>query len=650
MPVREDQKLEIQQATDVVRLIGEHLSLAPRGREFVGLCPFHEDTNPSMYVSPQKQIYKCFSCGAGGDVFSFVMNYHKMTFPEALAFLAARSGIRLVVASDLRGRSGSVAGADSGELTDRELILQCNQRAVEFFKASLAHAERGSVGREHLVKRGISPAMIEEFQIGYAPDGWGALVHKVMSERWPVKGFHLAGLINPKSSGHEWYDQFRHRLMFPIFDQIGRPIAFGARQLRAEDEPKYLNSRETAVFNKSGTLYGLHAAKKPIIDARHAIIVEGYTDVIACHQAGVRNVVATLGTALTRQHLQVLSRLCERVVLIFDSDAAGLKAADRAVELFLPGSLDIAVAGLPAGLDPADLLTQPGGVEVWKAAVNAAADALEFKLGRMREDLGGAETITGREKVAERYLSQLSSLGVERLGVLRRAMLVERLAGLLGLSRTTVDGLLKSTAGSLRRPYSSDDPGQHSNNSFVAKNKGSVVADGGVTAKIKARDVAERQLIGCLLHYPELFNHTLSNGRTLDEAVTPAEFFSSEAQRLYSKMIDLLGEDGGLTLAGLLAELASQGSKGLCELATQAEWEVERVTQGHRGRTEELVTASAEHLLLSIEEERYTQTKQELTQALGADQSQLLRRMAEQRRVTPSAARIARVTPGGTAR
>ena len=327
MAVQEDQKIQVQQATDIVRLIGEQVSLRPKGKEFAGLCPFHDDKNPSMFVSPAKQIYKCFSCGAGGDVFTFVTQYHKMTFPEALSFLAERAGIRL----EARGGRGG-GEAKQGE---RGRISQANTLAVGFFRALYRHAEHGRSGREYVAKRGISPEMVEAFEIGYAPDRWDGLSMTIAQKNWDLGAFELAGLVKARERGGEpasgeasgHYDRLRHRLIFPIFDAIGRPIAFGGRKLREADEPKYLNSPETALFNKSATLYGLHLAKKPIIDSRTAVIVEGYTDVIACHQAGVRNVVATLGTALTAEHVRELRRYAEQVVLVFDGDAAVRKPA-----------------------------------------------------------------------------------------------------------------------------------------------------------------------------------------------------------------------------------------------------------------------------------------------------------------------------------
>ncbi len=410
-------KEKVQEATDLVRLVGESVSLRPKGREFAGLCPFHDDKTPSMQVSPQKQIYKCFSCGAGGDAFSFVMNYHKMTFVESLKYLAERAGIELTPWKP-DGRGGAGEGENKGP-GERKRIAAANEQAVGFYKALLRHPQHGQDARDYLKRRGVSAEMIDKFGLGYAPDRWDGLVTMIRDKAWDKFGFEKASLIRAKKSGDGDFDFLRHRLIFPIFDAIGRPIAFGGRKLREEDEPKYLNSPETPLFNKSATLYGLHAAKKPIIDAKTAVIVEGYTDVIACHQAGATNVVAALGTALTPEHVRELRRYCEQVVLVMDGDAAGQKAADRAIQVFLTGDLDVSIAVLPGGSDPDDLM-KSGGLDAWREVIARAQDALAFAFDRVQAKLDAAETVTGRQHAVEAFMDQLIQLGLTETGGVRR--------------------------------------------------------------------------------------------------------------------------------------------------------------------------------------------------------------------------------------
>ncbi|NJL31967.1 MAG: DNA primase, partial [Phycisphaerales bacterium] len=235
-----------------------------------------------MYVSPAKQIYKCFSCGAGGDAFSFMMGYHKMTFPEALKHLAERAGIVIPEFQPAHNDS------DHGDSTlDRTALLQASNHACSFYQTVLRHREHGQSTRDYITHRHINSAMVDAFQLGYAPDRWDGLMLTITDKNWRLPAFEKLGLVSRRTTGDGYYDRFRNRLMFPICDSLGRVIAFGGRKLREEDEPKYLNSPESTLFNKSATLYGLHLAKKTIIQQRTAVVVEGYTDVIACHQHGI---------------------------------------------------------------------------------------------------------------------------------------------------------------------------------------------------------------------------------------------------------------------------------------------------------------------------------------------------------------------------
>lgn len=651
MAIRDDIKDRVQQATDIVRLIGEQVALRPKGKEFAGLCPFHDDKNPSMQVSPAKQIYKCFSCGAGGDAFSFVMNYHKMSFPEAIKHLAERAGIEVV-----EDRGSGFRDQGSGP-SDRDRLREANGRALEFFRALLKHPEHGKTAREYIERRRISPEMVAEFQIGYGPDRWDGLVQMIQSKGWDSQSFELAGLVSHRDSGG-LYDRLRHRLIFPIFDAIGRPIAFGGRKLSEEDEPKYLNSPETKLFNKSATLYGLHLAKKPIIDSKTAVIVEGYTDVIACHQGGARNVVATLGTALTGEHVTELRRYAEKVVLIFDADEAGQKAADRAVELFLTGDMDVCIAVLPDGLDPADLMALEDGRAQWDAAVATAEDALTYQFGRLSERMEGASTLTGRQNLADAYITRLAQLGLARVGTIRRALVVQRLSELLHLGEQAVSELLTQKAKVTRRvpyqpaPENSPDErvsenGQTRGASETEETISYEVAPADSRRKLKALAAAERQVIGCLIRDNQRFGQVLSDGRAFDEAVTSAEFVTTQNRVLFERIYARLSEGQSLTLAGLLGDLASAGEQTLSDLLTQADAEVEARTDGRADRIDELMATAVRALLDHQGESAYRQTKQSLYGETGSesgetDQASLIRQMIEHRRDNPSPVRIAR--------
>ncbi|MEX0886799.1 MAG: DNA primase [Phycisphaeraceae bacterium] len=634
MPTRLHQKEQVQQATDIVRLVGEHVALRPRGREFIGLCPFHDDQNPSMYVSPAKQIFKCFSCGAGGDVFSFVTRFHKMTFPEALRHLAERAGITLEAQSPGQQQA-------SGQ---RQRIAGANAQGLEFFRAVYNHPEHGQPARDYVQQRGISDDMVEAFQIGYAPDRWDGLTQTVTSKHWPADDFEAAGLITARSNGPGRYDRLRHRLIFPIFDAIGRPIAFGGRKLRDEDEPKYLNSPETILFNKSATLYGLHLAKKPIIDSSTAVIVEGYTDVIACHQAGAANVVATLGTALTAQHVAELRRYAERVVLVFDADEAGAKAADRAVELFLTGEVDVAIAVLPAGQDPAELLAGEGGLTRWHAVLEAARDALAHQLDRVRAQLEAAGTVTGRQHVAEAYIQDLARLGVSRTGGIRRALVVQQLAGLMHMSEQAVSDLLtRATAARGSRPVTQPEPeagGARISSGEPELHDGEPGSGSVSPHRLKAVALAERQVIGALVRDNELLYASLPDGQTVDEAIAPAEMVTAAGRDLYARLYDRLCEGEAVSVASLAGALAADGLESLVELLTQADADVERAIAGGAESAEHVLLAA----VLALRHHHGEQAYQDRRQALSATPSdeRLLRELIERRRASPSPSRIAR--------
>ncbi len=427
----------VKDATDIVRLIGEHVALRPKGREYMGVCPFHDDHSPSMHVVPHKQFYKCFSCGAAGDCFKFVQDFLKMDFPEALEFLADRAGITLERRK--RQEQGHDEGSQGDAISKKEL-LSANAMAAAFYRAMLKHPEHGGSGRMVVEKRGISALMVDEFQLGVSPDRWDGLILTAQKQGVSTGVLAGAGLVKARegSSGH--YDAFRNRVMFPICDRTGRVIAFGARKIKDEDEPKYLNSPETRLFNKSATLYALHLALRAIQQTRTAIICEGYTDVIACHQAGFRNAVATLGTALTRQHAAELRLACDRVLLLFDSDEAGQRAADRAAEVFFSQPIDVNVVTLRPftdAKDPDELLKRDGGADVFKKSLGGARDLLEYRFARVEERLKGAG-LSARSRGITEEIERLVELGLADVEPVRRALIIRSLARIAGVSEQVI--------------------------------------------------------------------------------------------------------------------------------------------------------------------------------------------------------------------
>jgi DNA primase len=680
---RDDLKRQVQEATDIIQLIGEQVTLRPKGKEFACLCPFHEDRNPSMFVSPQKQIYKCFVCGAGGDVFSFVMNYHKLSFPEAMKVLAERAGIEL---PDTRNP------AEAGQTSLRQRLSDANKCACTFFQRQYQHQQIGAKVRDYVATRAINEQMLEEFQIGYAPDSWDMLAEYLAKRNLPLEDFVECGLISPRKTGNGMFDRMRHRLMFPICDALGRPIAFGGRilpdgTLGDKNEAKYLNSPETPLFNKSQTLYGLHLAKQAILQTRTAVIVEGYMDVVACHQHGVRNVVAALGTALTKEHAHALRHFAEKVVLLFDADEAGQKAADRAVEIFIGGTLDVTIAVLPGGSkDPDELLKLPNGREIWDQAIKDSHAALDYQFDRMKAQFTDNDTVAGRQRLTEEYLRKLALQGLEKMSPIRRGLVYERIANLVHLDEKTIGEMVSRLAQTNRpappkpqpaptpqhpgeadyldmmdgdpammdpdMPHASDiAPGSFelANASQNQLNPQPQQAPVGNTSKVRSRalKLAERQLLGCLLHRPDLFGITLDDGHAFEEAIIPGDMTTDAANALYHVVYERITAGDPLRLSSLLMELMEQGRQDLANLLTQADADIEKLGLTEPEQIEAMFRKAAEKLLEMRQIDEKLQTRDMALNTDSAElQEHLLRQIQEQHRANPSPIRIAGLSRG----
>ena len=568
-------------ATDILAIVGEVVALRPKGREHLGLCPFHDDRSPSLAVVTHKSgmggtgFYKCFSCGAAGNAIDFVINYHRMEFPEALKFLAARAGVELTPFLPSGGRPRV-----DGEPT-RDDILRANALAEKFYRRVYADAEAGSKARGEVSRRGFEADIVDNFAIGAAPMKSDALVEGIRkalknagSDYPPFEAFVQAGVIRPARSGGGYIDLLRDRLVFPICDDLGRPIAFGGRKLDPEQEPKYLNSPESPVFHKSRALYGIHRAKRRIVEAKCAIVTEGYTDVIACHRAGFTNTVATLGTALTREHARMLRRLADTVVLLFDGDEAGQKAADRALEVFFSESIDIKICVLPDRLDPDDLLRQENGGDRFRHAVDHSVDALPFMASRVRKQLDG-RGLSGRQQLIEQTVAKFVDLGLNAMSGLRRQLVMQTMSDLFGLSVSDLDRLAKSmrqrpTAGgsaievaeqsenrSREISQGSGSTSEVLGSSFTEPHQGGQI---GSTARARARRDAERRLLGLLCSDPALASVAvpISGAGTLplSEAIAPEEFTDQGHSAIFAAIRNAAEEARVLNFDGLLGELA----------------------------------------------------------------------------------------------
>ncbi|HEX7126000.1 MAG TPA: DNA primase [Thermodesulfobacteriota bacterium] len=349
--IPEETLREIRERTNIVELIGEHVALRKAGQSWKGLCPFHGEKTPSFTVNEARGVFHCFGCGAGGTAFDFLMRREGMTFPEAARALARRVGVP-VPADDL---SPEARRAEA----ERQALLAVNAAAAAFFRARLAGPD-GRAAREYLVSRGLSAETVEAFGLGYAPAGWENLLRHLAGQGHRPETVARAGLAVARESGSGYYDRFRDRLVIPIADAQGRVVAFGGRAMAKDQEPKYLNSAESAVYHKGDVLYGLPQAREAIRRADQVVVVEGYFDCIALHQAGVKETVATCGTALTARHVETLKRYAREVVTLFDGDPAGLRAAERSLELFDQAQVAARVAELPSGEDPDTFVRKVG--------------------------------------------------------------------------------------------------------------------------------------------------------------------------------------------------------------------------------------------------------------------------------------------------
>jgi DNA primase len=417
---------QVQQANDIVDVVGEHVSLKKKGRELIGLCPFHEDHRPSMNVNPVKQIFKCFACGAGGDVLKFIQMREGLTFPQAIERLAERAGIQLKAA-----RRAAPQMPGQPDSIDPNLLARVNKWAALFFEQCLNDPEKGKHARDYLAGRGISQESIAKWRLGLAPNAVDALA-RAAQQKIPAQLLQQAGLTT--ASGQ---DKFVNRLMFTITDVTGRVIAFGGRTLD-ETGAKYINSPTTPLFDKSNTLYGLEQARHQIVATGTAVVVEGYTDVIMPHQFGCTNVVATLGTSFTAGHGRILRRYAKKVVLLFDSDTAGMAAANRALDVCLSQHLDIKLAFVPQGKDPCDFVLT-AGKEGLDQVVAQATDVLQFKWDRLRETFAADDSLASKKTAVEEFLQAVAiGFGSNNLPVLESGLIVNRLAKMIGLGEAEI--------------------------------------------------------------------------------------------------------------------------------------------------------------------------------------------------------------------
>jgi DNA primase len=533
---------QVLQANDIVDVIAEHVSLSRKGREMVGLCPFHDDHRPSMFVNPTKQIFKCFACGAGGSVFTFIQMRENLSFPQAIERLAERAGIRIATTRTTKDKQ------DDGPDVDPNQLTRVNTWAAMHFQQNLLKNPQGKQALDYVTQRQISGDSVKKWQLGLALGSGNDVITAATGRRIAQQLVSQAGLVTGHKTGG-LTDKFINRLMFPIADVTGRVIGFGGRTLDGS-EAKYVNSPATVLFDKSNSLYGLQYARHQIVATGAAVVVEGYTDVIMAHQFGCTNVVATLGTSFTEGQARILRRYAKRIVLVFDSDAAGLEAANRALEICLAQHIDIKIASVPQGKDPCDFLLAAGR-EPFDELVEQALDVFEFKWNRLTQNFTSDGSLVDNKAAVEEFLQTVAT-GVlaGRCSAIEKGLIVNRLSKIIGLTPGEINAELTRRIARTARAASYTEQGRNINN--IEWGRGFFAA-------------AQREMLEVLLNEPGLFE-------TVRQRITPETFDVPILRQVANLVFETLSAEPNANLDVVLASARSvEEGSAIAELARTGE-------------------------------------------------------------------------------
>ncbi len=516
---------QVRQATDIAQIVGEYVRLKQRGKNFKGICPFHVEKTPSFNVNTDKQIFHCFGCGKGGNVFTFLMEHEKMSFVDAVKHLARKANIVI---------------KESGSDQNRERFERLNYAhtvAVDYFHKLLFDKRYDVVLTDYLMnKRGISHDTIEEFQLGFAGEAWDGLLNE--AARKDIKGEEMAraGLAGKSEKTGNYFDRFRYRLMIPIYNLSGKPIAFGGRTMKKGEPAKYVNSPETPLYSKSNVLYGLNFSRDHIRDSKQVYVVEGYFDVISLWQVGIKNVVASSGTAFTEQQARLLARFAEEVYLFFDADSAGQQAALRSVDALFDAGLEVKVIQAPEGEDP-DSLAREHGVAMIE---NLRDHALGFIPYRLQDASPHTSGIMGREKLVK----ELSALAAKISDPTRRALFIQEAAASLDVNQALI-----REAG-----------------------RGLVPAETKAPSLTNSLVRWERDFISLLLNNPPSIRYALEN-------IAPDDFDSRRISRLYSAIIQQHSMDGEVHAGRLMENFDDEEAVSLLSEVATIEWDEETLEE-----------------------------------------------------------------------
>lgn len=496
---------QVRSSLDLVKVISGYMELKRTGRNYVGLCPFHQEKTPSFMVSPDKQIFRCFGCGQGGNVFSFIMERENLTFPEAVKYLAKQAGIRVPEREMTPGQKKQAAL--------KEELKQVMDLAAQFYHIILMKKKTGFKALEYLKERGVQEETAKSFNLGFAPTGWENLINFAGKRGVSPELLHQAGLAGSRPSGG-YYDSFRSRIIFPICSLQGDVVGLGGR-IFGEGEPKYYNSPQTPLYDKSKNLFGLDRARRGIRDQGYSVIMEGYMDVIIAHQNGIKNAVASLGTSVTAEQAKLLRVQAEEVVIAYDADAAGDAATLRGLEILKKAGCTVRVAELPRDMDPDDYIRERGGEAFSSEIIGEALPLVDYRLKKSREKYD----ITGDTQDKLAYSREAVGILAEIFDNLEREHYIKRLEEELSLPG---DSLRREIRRQLRGSY------------HKITEKGKTTINVSLLQEQRSpADSAERALTALILHKPEL------TGELSEAGLKPEDFTNAAYKDILEKVLDL---------------------------------------------------------------------------------------------------------------
>lgn len=519
---------QILDRCDIVEVISGYIPLKRMGRNYKAPCPFHHEKTPSFVVNPDKGIFHCFGCGAGGNAFSFVMKYERLEFPEAARMLAKKAGV--VLPEYTAANSDKSDSLSSG-------IYKAHELAAAYFQNILV-SPQGKEAKEYLAKRGIQNDTASGFKLGFSTASWDGLLTYLKKKGLAEAIIEKSGLIIPRSDGTGYYDRFRKRLIFPIFDQKDRVIAFGGRVMD-DALPKYMNSPETPIYNKSKTLFGLNFTKRHIVEKDAAVIVEGYVDLLIPYQGGVNNLIASCGTALTQDHIRLIRRHSRNVIMVYDSDKAGEMATLRNLDVLLAEDMNVKIAELPKGCDP-DSFVSKNGAAAFESILRAPTGLFEYKLSRLISYHKG-DTIESKVRISGEMLMMISKVNNDVL----KSAYIKRLSESLGLDETS----LRTEMAKPKKSYAGGAYDDKARDKVTNADMGNL-------------SIADKTLIGLMVEdntlipvVKEKINHTeFENSLTQNIVINIFRLHEEKKPINYTILINRLGIDG---VDDLLSDIAS---------------------------------------------------------------------------------------------